>query len=60
MPTQLQSAAPAETMDATPAICPKLAALKARAKALKKRRKEEQRRFFIAVCNSFHALGFSF
>ncbi len=40
--------------------CPKLAALKAHAKALKKRRKQEQRRFFMAICNSFHAFGFSF
>jgi hypothetical protein len=51
---------PAPVTKAEAAACPKLAALKAHAKALKKRRKEEQRRFFIAVCSSFHALGFSF
>ncbi|AMR25794.1 hypothetical protein A0257_00930 [Hymenobacter psoromatis] len=60
MTTQLQPTAPIQHIDATPAACPKLTALKAHAKALKKRRKQEQRRFFIAVCNSFHALGFSF
>ena len=50
----------AKTDAAASAACPKLTVLKARAKALKKRRKEEQRRFFIAICSSFHALGFSF
>lgn len=42
------------------AICPRLAALKAQAKALKKWRKQERLRFFSACCASFHALGFSF
>ncbi len=40
--------------------CPKLAALKAHAKALKKWRKQERLRFFSSLCASFHALGFSF
>lgn len=43
---------------ATP--CPKLAALQARAKALKKWRKHERLRFFFSWCAGCHALGFSF
>jgi hypothetical protein len=44
----------------TPVACPLLAAAKARAKALKKWRKQERLRFFSSVCSSLHALGFSF
>jgi hypothetical protein len=45
----------------TPAIaCPIAAAVKARAKALKKWRKQERLRFFSGLCSSLHALGFSF
>lgn len=40
--------------------CPKLAVLKAQAKALKKWQKHEQRRVFMGLCAGFHALGFSF
>ena len=43
---------------ATP--CAKLAALKARTKALKKWRKHERLRFFFSWCMGCHALGFSF
>jgi hypothetical protein len=43
-----------------PVICPIAAAVKARAKALKKWRKQERLRFFAGVCSSLHALGFSF
>lgn len=48
--------------DGTPAAapCPILAAAKARAKDLKKWRKQERLRFFSGVCASLHALGFSF
>jgi hypothetical protein len=46
--------------DATPATCPIAAAVKARAKALKKWRKHERLRFFSSLCASLHALGFSF
>jgi mono/diheme cytochrome c family protein len=42
------------------ASCPKLAALKAQAKALKKWHKHEQRRIFLGLCAGCHALGFSF
>ncbi|MFD1874981.1 hypothetical protein [Hymenobacter bucti] len=42
------------------APCPILAAAKARAKVLKKWRKQERLRFFSGVCASLHALGFSF
>lgn len=43
---------------ATP--CPVLAAVKARAKLLKKWRKHEHRRLFFSWCACLHALGFSF
>lgn len=46
--------------DRTATLCPKLAAIKARAKALKKLRKHERVRFFFSWCASCHALGFSF
>ena len=46
--------------DLAAAKCPILAATKARAKALKKWRKQERLRFFSGLCASFHALGFSF
>ncbi|RYY20795.1 MAG: hypothetical protein EOO36_02475 [Cytophagaceae bacterium] len=42
------------------APCPTLAAIKARAKSLKKWRKQEHLRFFSGWCASLHALGFSF
>jgi hypothetical protein len=42
------------------APCPVLTTVKARAKALKKWRKQERLRFFLSLCSSFHALGFSF
>jgi len=44
----------------TPIACPIAAAVKARAKALKKWRKHERLRFFSGLCSSLHALGFSF
>ena len=44
----------------TPIVCPIAAAVKARAKALKKWRKHERLRFFSGLCSSLHALGFSF
>lgn len=34
--------------------------VKARAKAIKKARKHESRRFHFSLCASLHALGFSF
>ena len=37
-----------------------LSDIKARAKAIKKQRKQEDRRFFISWCSCIHALGFSF
>ena len=40
--------------------CPTLAAIKAKAKALKKWRKHERLRFFFSWCAGCHALGFSF
>lgn len=46
--------------NAKPVACPILAATKARAKALKKWRKQERLRFFSGLCSSLHALGFSF
>ena len=42
------------------AIHPTLAEVKARAKAIKKARKHEGRRFFYGLCSCLHALGFSF
>jgi len=42
------------------APCPVLAAVKARAKSLKKWRKHERTRLFISCCAGWHALGFSF
>ncbi len=51
---------PATALTAAASPCPKLAALKARAKALKKWRKHERLRFFFSWCAGCHALGFSF
>jgi len=42
------------------ASCPIAAAVKARAKALKKWRKQERLHLFSGWCASLHALGFSF
>ncbi|RZK22379.1 MAG: hypothetical protein EOO63_18340 [Hymenobacter sp.] len=42
------------------APCPILAAVKARAKTLKKMRKHENKRLFLGWCSCLHALGFSF
>ncbi|RZL14706.1 MAG: hypothetical protein EOO62_04755 [Hymenobacter sp.] len=39
---------------------PTLAEIKARAKAIKKHRKHEGRRFFHGLCQCLHAIGFSF
>jgi len=61
MTTQPTSVPEVVTASGTAApACPKLAALKAQAKALKKWHKHEQRRVFMALCSGFHALGFSF
>jgi hypothetical protein len=43
-----------------PTACPIATAVKARAKALKKWRKQERLRLFSGWCASLHALGFSF
>ena len=58
-PTSAPEVVPASGTEAA-ATCPKLAALKAQAKALKKWHKHKQRRVFMALCSGFHALGFSF
>jgi|GEM_PF-3436965 len=42
------------------APCPILAAVKDRAKALKKMRRHENKRLFFGWCSCLHALGFSF
>lgn len=39
---------------------PTPAEIKARAKAIKKYRKHENRRFFHGLCQCLHAIGFSF
>jgi hypothetical protein len=51
-----------DTSAATPTTisCPIAAAVKARAKVLKKWRKHERMRLFIGWCAGCHALGFSF
>jgi hypothetical protein len=36
------------------------AEIKARAKAIKKARKQEDRRFFFSWCSCLHAIGFSY
>ncbi|WP_208173640.1 hypothetical protein [Hymenobacter negativus] len=36
------------------------AEIKARAKAIKKQRKQEDRRFFFSWCSCLHAIGFSY
>jgi len=36
------------------------AEIKARAKAIKKLRKQEDRRFFFSWCSCLHAIGFSY
>ena len=51
-------AATGNSATATPS--PTLAAIKARAKAIKKLRKQERLRFFFSWCAGCHALGFSF
>jgi hypothetical protein len=62
MTTQPTSAPEVAQASGTAAVatCPKLAAIKAQAKALKKWQKHEQRRVFMGLCAGFHALGFSF
>ncbi|WP_151088884.1 hypothetical protein [Hymenobacter baengnokdamensis] len=50
----------ASDVQATIVPCPIVAAVKARAKALKKLRKHENKRFFFSWCACLHALGFSF
>ena len=37
-----------------------LSAIKARAKAIKKQRKQEDRRYFFSWCACLHAIGFSY
>ncbi|MDO7853818.1 hypothetical protein [Hymenobacter convexus] len=37
-----------------------LSEIKARAKAIKKARKQEDRRFFFSWCSCLHAIGFSY
>jgi len=53
-PTEASATSPLQ------ASCSIAAAVKARAKALKKWRKQERLRQFMGWCASFHALGFSF
>ncbi|GAB3589448.1 hypothetical protein [Hymenobacter daeguensis] len=48
------AAAPAKTSSFT------AAEIKARAKAIKKQRKQEGRRYFFSWCACLHALGFSY
>ncbi len=59
-PSIASEVVPAAALTAAALPCPKLAALKARAKALKKWRKQERLRFFFGWCAGCHALGFSF
>lgn len=58
-PTSAPEVAQASSSEAA-VPCPRLAAIKAQAKALKKWHKHEQRRVFMGLCAGFHALGFSF
>ena len=55
---------PAESVLATGSSAPDLTAapcpILARAKVLKKFRKNERKRYFFSWCACFHALGFSF
>jgi hypothetical protein len=60
IPAELVVAAGLSVPAATVETCPILAAAKAKIKAMKKIRKHEQRRVFMGLCASFHALGFSF
>jgi len=53
-------AATGNTLANVAAPCPILAAVKARAKTLKKMRKHENKRLFFGWCACLHALGFSF
>lgn len=48
------------TVTASSAPGPDMLAVKARAKALKKIRKHENKRLFFGWCSCLHALGFSF
>lgn len=59
-PPVIPKAVEASGTAAVTSPCPKLAAIKARAKALKKWRKHERLRFFFSWCAGCHALGFSF
>lgn len=58
-PTSAPAVVPASGTEAA-APCPRLAAIKTQAKALKKWHKHEQRRVFMGLCAGFHTLGFSF
>ncbi|RZJ56825.1 MAG: hypothetical protein EOO55_04535 [Hymenobacter sp.] len=59
-PTESVLATASSALDPIAAPCPILAAVKARAKAMKKWRKQERLRFFSGWCAGLHALGFSF
>lgn len=54
------ASAPVAIAHSSPVAHPTRAEIKARAKAIKKLRKHEQRRYFFGWCSCLHALGFSF
>jgi hypothetical protein len=54
---------PAAPQPTAPTVTPHrftMAEIKARAKAIKKQRKQEDRRFFFSWCSCLHAIGFSY
>jgi mono/diheme cytochrome c family protein len=59
-PHTISEAVPASGTAAVAPLCPKPAAVKAKAKALRKWRKHERLRFFFSWCAGCHVLGFSF
>ena len=59
-PLSTPASAPVAIAHSSAAGHPTRAEIKARAKAIKKLRKHEQRRYFFSWCSCLHALGFSF
>ena len=62
-PLPFVAGVPAAPQPAAPTAQPHrftAAEIKARAKAIKKYRKQEDRRFFFSWCSCLHAIGFSY
>lgn len=59
-PTSANAVAPVVGSPPTKVRSFELSEIKARAKAIKKARKQEDRRYFFSWCSCLHAIGFSY